>query len=289
YQIQTFTRTNEPLPRGWPDSVVYRQLKYRFGDYRNPSLLPRLESEKTALAPGAAERVLALEGAGIVQYVRLRMSNELLGNNNLWLDVAVDGESEPAVSAPVRFWLAGLTGPRNYYNLVHFSRNGLATTQAMPFGNGMTFTLRNAGKRTIKDVSLEVCVEPAEGERAQAVAAMMRLRGVFMPAGDGGSSLARFEGAGRLVALACQVPEGPEFGIEGLDVDGQPRDGWKAANLDLLLGQSGDFQASLGGRAGRMAWRYFWLAPVEFRGSLNLRATTETLGDRLALFYVKGP
>lgn len=289
FRTVTFTGRGDELPRGWPDSVVYRHLKGRFADYRNPGVLPRFESEPTTLEPGAAEPALALDGAGIVRYVRFRMDNSLLKNDNLWLDVGVDGESEPAVSAPVHFWLASLAGPRNYYNLVHFARNGSGLTQAMPFGNGISFTLRNTGEEPIKNISLEVNVEPAEGERVKDVAAMMRLRGVFQPAGEGGNSLARWEGAGRLVALACELPEGDEFGIAELSVDGAPQDGWQAANLDLLLGQSDEFQAGLSGRAGGMAWRYFWLAPVGFQESLALTASTEQLGGRLALFYVKGP
>ncbi len=70
--------------------------------------------------------------------------------------------------------------------------------------------------------------------------------------------------------------------------DGAPQDGWHAPNLDLLVGQPEEFQASLSGRAGGMAWRYFWLAPVGFQESLALTATTEELGSRLALFYVEG-
>ncbi len=287
YDVRTFTGPGVSLPRGWPDCVVYRQLKYRYGDYRNPGILPRSSSDKETLAPGATEPVLAVDGAGIVRYVRLRMEQQLLQNNNLWLAVTVDGESEPAVSAPVRFWLAGLTGPKNYYNLVNFSRNGLGLTQAMPFGNGITFSLRNAGDQPIKNIAVEVCVEPAEGDRAKEVAAMMRLRGAFLPAGEGGRSLAHYAGAGRLIAIACESLGGNETGIAEMVIDGAVQDGWAAPNLDLLLGQSGDFQTTLSGRAGSMAWRYFWLAPVGFSQSLDLTGTAESLGGRLALFYAK--
>ncbi len=289
YKTESFTGRGEDLPRGWADSVVYRQLKYRHGQYRNPEVLPRVESETLSLAPGAAQPALSLDGAGIVRYVRLRVGNQLLENDDLWLEVTVDGESEPAAAAPVRYWLAGLAGPKGYYNLVHFARNGFGVTQAMPFGNGIAFSLRNAGEQPIEGVSLEVCLEPAEGDRAREVAAMMRLRGVYLPAGEGGSSLARYEGAGRLVALACERSDDAEPGIAQLRVDDQAQDGWAAAKLDLLLGRPGAFQATLSGRTEGMAWRYFWLAPVEFHNSLELTAATEPLGGRLALFYVGKP
>ncbi len=288
YCTPSFTGRGTELPRGWTDSLVYRQLKYRHGQYRNPEVLPRVESDTLNLAPGAAEPALSLEGAGIVRYVRLRVGNQRLENDDLWLAVAVDGELEPAVAAPVRYWLAGLAGPKSYHNLVHFTRNGFGMSQAMPFGNGIVFSLRNAGEEPINGVSLEVCLEPAKGDRANEVAAMMRLRGVYRPAGDGGDALARYEGAGRLVALACERSEDAEPGIEQLRIDGQAQDGWAAANLDLLMGRPGEFQASLSGRTEGMAWRYFWLAPVRFRNALELTAAAESLGGRLALFYV-GP
>ncbi len=288
YRTVSFTGQGDEFPQGWLDSVVYRQHRGRFADYRNPGVLPRFESERITVAPGATESALALDGAGIVRYVRLRMNNALLKSDALWLEVTVDGESEPAVAAPVRFWLASLAGQRNYYNLVHFTRNGSGLTQAMPFGNGISFAFRNAGEEPIEDISLEVNLEPAEGERAKEVAAMMRLRGVFLPSGVGGSALAQYEGDGRLVVLACEMPEGDEAGIAELSIDGAAQDGWQAPNLDLLVGRPEEFQASLSGRAGGIAWRYFWLAPVGFRKSLALTATTEELGSRLALFYVRG-
>ncbi len=288
YKTVSFTGRGESLPRGWTDSVVYRQLKSRHGDYRNPEVLPRFASETLSLAPGAAEPALSLDGAGIVRYVRLRIGNPLLESDDLWLVATVDGESEPAVAAPVRYWLAGLAGAKNYYNLAHFARNGFGITQAMPFGNGIAFSLRNAGEEPIEGVSLEVCLEPAEGDRAKEVAAMMRLRGTFLPTGEGGGSLARYEGAGRLVALACERREDAEPGIAQLCVDGQAQDGWAAANFDLLLGRPGKFQASLSGRTEGMAWRYFRLAPVEFRNSLELTAAADPPGGRLAMFYVGG-
>ncbi|MDY0165566.1 MAG: DUF1080 domain-containing protein [Thermoguttaceae bacterium] len=289
YRVTSFAGRGRELPRGWLDSVAYRHARGSFGDYRNTQVLPRPASEPTTVAPGTTVPVLELNGAGIVRYVRLRADQRWLADDSLWLEVTVDGEPGPAVSTPVRLWLAGLAGPKNYNNLVHFARDGFGSTQAMPFGNGISFSLKNTGSEPIRDISLEVCFEPAEGERGQEVAAMMRLRGVFQPAGEGGHSLARYEGAGRLVALASELPEGSDPGIGGLIVDGIPQDGWQAPNLDLLLGQPGEFQASLSGRAEGLAWRYFWLAPVEFQKSLALNASTEQLGGRLALFYVKGP
>ena len=92
--------------------------------------------------------------------------------------------------------------------------------QAMPLGNGNSSSMKNTGEEPIRDASLEECFEPAEGERVQEVAGMMRLRSVFQPAGEGGHSLARCQGAGRLVALTRELPEGYDPGIAELAVDG---------------------------------------------------------------------
>ncbi len=54
--------------------------------------------------------------------------------------------------------------------------------------------------------------------------------------------------------------------------------------IDRLMNP--EFQASLSGRAEGLAWRYFWLAPVDVQKSRALNSTTKPLGGRLALFYV---
>ena len=54
-----------------------------------------------------------------------------------------------------------------------------------------------------------------------------------------------------------------------------------------MLGRSGEVRTCLSGRHGNLAWRYLWLAPVEFQRSLVLTANTDNLGGRLALFYLK--
>ncbi len=275
------------FPRGWLSAMDYRRGQHSWGVTRFEGPAPRKDSPRVTLGPGETKQLVDFDGAGIVQWFRLQVDQKQLNDNDLWLEITVDGESEPAVAAPARYSFPGLVGEGNWHNYVTMRRSGFLNRMAMPFGNGIRFALRNAGEEPITGVALNASVlRPAKPYRENP-AGRMRLRGSFLPAGEKRNLLAQCEGAGRWVALVCRAADGKQPGIARLLVDDNQQPGWSVASLDGFIGASGDFRSALSGRAGELAWRWMLLAPVDFRKTLRLEADTERLGDRFALFYVE--
>jgi len=283
--VESFTKPQAHLPESWLAAAVYRYEHGKFGAHREHDPLPRFESPKKTIEPGKTETLLHVDGAGIVEWLKLRADKKVLGNNQLWLEVTIDGEATPAVSAPARFWFPGLAGQGNYGNFVLVDRGGPANRLAMPYGNGITIAARNCGDSPIENVGVSISVQQATEQTRDPIARRMRLRGVFQPAQDGTDALIRQTGTGRWIGLVCQVPPNEPTRIVQLAVDGRPVEGWTADSLDAFLGRGGDFRAALSGRHAGLCWRYLLLAPVDFQQSLVLKANN--VGDRLALYYVK--
>lgn len=276
----SFAKSDEGFPRGWLAAVDYRREQFGWGVHREHDPLLRRGSTAKNLAPGKSETLVELPGAGVVRWVKLQADKKLLDNNDLWLEATVDGQSDPAVSAPVRFWFPGLVDQGNYPNFVLTDRGGATNFLAMPFGNGIRLALVNRGKRPIKNVGLMVSIAQSERD-----AQPWRLRAVFeTSSGPGKVDLFRRAGEGRWVGLVCQSTS--DTPVESLLVDDRPAPGWAGANLDLFFGQKGDFRSAASGRHGTLAWRYLLLDAVEFHSSIAWSAVGRP-GDRLAIFYLK--
>ena len=252
-----------------------------------PAAAVRIAQEK--LAPGKTESLLRLDGAGVVRWLKLRANKKVLENNDLWLEVTVDGEPSPALASPARFLFAGLAGQGNFANFVMTDRGGPTFLLPMPYRDGMTIAARNAGQQPIAEVGVQVSFDKgpvpifAQGTFADTTSPA-RLRGVFQAA-QSGDDLLRRDGRGRWIGLVCQLPAKERTKVLSLTVDGKPADGWAAESFDGLLGQSGDFRTPSSGRRGDLCWRYFQLDAVDFRQSLVLK--TGRTGDCLGLFYAE--
>ena len=288
-EVETFTAGKPIRPRGWLDAAVYRTRRFRYDwtVHREHDPFSRFNSPKKTIDPDKTEPLIHVDGTGIVHWLRLA-DKKFLADDNLWLEITVDGEDRPAVSAPGRYWFPGLVDG-NYSNFVLVNLKDKQPTNllAMPFGEGITISAKNCGEKPIEDLGATIIVEHATESTREQIAGRMRLRGVFRPAEDGNSQLINQEGVGRWIALIYRQPDGEPTGIAELLVDGAPRDGWAAPKFDMLLGRSGDFRAALGGRHGGLCWRYMLAAPVDFQKSLVLNVTGTKLGDRLVLFYLK--
>jgi len=255
--------------------------------HREHEPIPRASGGPKTIQPGQRERLIRADGAGVVHWIKLQAEKKVLNNNDLWLEATVDGETQPAVATPVRFWFPALVGQGNYPNYLLVDRGGVTNWLAMPFAKGIDVFLSNRGKRPIPAIGLTASVEPATAATREAVARRMRLRARFQPAGEDLQGLVHCEGLGRWLGLVYEEPKGTQTRIESLVVDGREADGWHDVGLDSFLGRGGDFRSAAGGRRGSLAWRYLLLEPVDFRQSLVLKASGARLGDRLAVFYAQ--
>jgi len=229
--------------------------------------------------------MIRLDGAGIVHWIKLAADKRVLDNNDLWLEVRTDGQKEPAVATPVRFWFPGLAGNGNYPNFVMVDRNGVTNTLAMPFRAGIELALANRGNKPMRNVGMTISPELATEQNRSEFQNRMRLHAVFEPAGKEPNHLASCQGCGRWVGLVCEQPKGTAIQIESLAVDGQTVESWSGWSLDTFLGRSGDFRSCLSGHHGPLAWRYLLADPVDFQQSLDLTAAGTKLGNRLAIYY----
>jgi hypothetical protein len=272
------------FPRGWLSSAKTLLRWISSGRFHENGPLPRHTGEGVTLKPDETKTMVEVEGAGIVKSLKLEAPKKVLNNNDLWLEITVDGEKKPTIAAPVRYLFPALR--RNYDNYVLADQGGLTNFLAMPFGNGIKVTAINRGGRSVRNIRVSLAVQPATPKTQDEIARRMRLRGVFQPASDGTDEIARQEGSGRWIGLVYQTPEGEPLGIDSLVVDGRPVSGWSTESLDPFLGQNGDFRKQLSGRQGPLAWRYMLLAPVSFQESLVLKNGGSRVGERLALFYL---
>lgn len=282
---ESYTTRDAHIPRAWLAASVYRHEQFGWGVHREFDPWPRPSGGPKAIQPGKRERMVHVDGSGIVHWLKLAAEKRVLNNNDLWLEVRIDGQKEPAVATPVRFWFPGLVGNGNYPNYVLLDRNGMTNVLAMPFGAGIEFSLANRGKKSIQVAGLTVSVEPATEKTRESIQNRLRLHAVFEPAGNAADGLAHCKSRGRWVGLVYEEPKGSKTAVESLLADGRTIDGWKAPTLDALVGRSGDFRSCLSGRRGAVVWRYLLLEPVDFQESFQLTAGGPKLGSRLAIFY----
>jgi hypothetical protein len=283
--VETFTDPESGFPRGWLPAVTTILRWLSSGRFHEHDPLPRFGGEKKTIQPGQTEQLAHVDGAGIVKSLKLLAPKNVLENNDLWLEVTVDGESRPAVSAPARYLFPALS--RSYNNYVLADQGGPTTFLAMPFGDGITVAATNRGGRPLASIGAQLAVERATPRTQGEVAGRMRLRGVFQPAKEGANQLVSQQGTGRWIGLVYQLPEGEPLGIDSCLIDGRPQSGWSAATLNPFLGDEGDFRKQLSGRQGVLCWCYLLLAPVDFQESLVLTGGGNRVGERLALFYLK--
>ena len=291
--VESFSIKRPGVPRGMLQAITYRHDGLAGGKLREADPYQRINAEPRTIEPGTTVELAKLEGTGIVQWVKLRADKAVLANNDLWLEITVDGESVPAITAPARFLFPVFASGelKELDTMVMASKEGVASLLAMPYGAGITIAARNRGAKPIENVAVTLSVDPANDKNRDDYAGRMRLRGIFQPAGSLAVDLARTSGQGRWVSLVYSQADDAPTGIAALAIDGKDCPGWAMAELDPFWGKPGEgknFYRALSGRRGDLAWRYMLLEPVNFEQSLVLSPNPgDRLGDRLALFYVK--
>jgi hypothetical protein len=295
--VETYEQGKPILPRGWLSAIDYRQHQYGWGTHREEDPAPRHAGAVDKLDPGQSAKLVDVDGAGIAQWFKLQANSSMIGNDDLWLEVRIGGESEPAVAAPARYFFPALSShvplvgtPSNHYNFASVFRDGFTSMLAMPFDGGLTITARNAGQTALGKMTIVTSVLRDDGTDLATprlnINKRMRLRGQFFPASDS-HELVSLSGEGRLVGLVWAPNEKSPGAIASLAVDGRQQLGWNHDGLDSFLGGvpgEKSFFRVLSGRHDHLAWRYLLLSPVDFRSSLLLTSTS-TVGERLVLWY----
>lgn len=279
-------KSDGSVARGLLPALSYRNEQLGWGTHREADPLPRAGLQNQTINEADRTTLVELTGAGIVEWTKLVAAPSLLEDDDLWLEVTVDGEPQPALAAPARYFFPGLQGG-NYPNYVVVDRGGWTNLLAMPYRSGLTIAVANRGRRPVNPVGVTVSYQPLDDRQDPRLA--YRLRGVFSSERDPeGRGWIRQQGRGRWVGLVTQYGKAAA-GIDALIVDGESRAGWRSTDLRSFLGiepRSVNERHSLCGRYGGFQWRFFLPAPVDFERSLELRATPgQPLADRFALFY----
>jgi hypothetical protein len=290
--VASYSVERPGIPRGLLEAITYRHDSVQGGKLREAEIYERIQVEPQTIAPGTTVELAKLDGAGLVNWLRLHASQEAINNDDLWIEVTVDGESVPAIATPARFLFPAFAGGKtsSFNTMIQTQLNGYANMLAMPYGNGLTVAARNRGEKPIENVGFSMSVDRATDANRDQYASRMRLRGIYQPPGAAEKQLVDQHGKGRWVSLVYEQPEGSATGIASLTIDGKETDGWAMEDLDPLWGRPSEgenYYTALSGHRGALGWRYLVLEPVSFDSSLVLKPTGEKLGGRLALFYLQ--
>lgn len=293
--------------RGLLPALSYRFQQLGWDKYRDYEPTPRATGQTKELAPGARQELLTLDGAGFVQWLRLRTGRQQLGErDDLWIEVHVDGRSEPSVALPARYLFPGFQTGTSFRNFLMTKKDGFRSFLPMPYGAGLRAALVNRGQETLRDLALEVSYVPATNTEA----APWRLVALWEPGESTRSHLARLSGQGRLVGIVAQQTDKLPP-LETPRVDGEPLSGRIVPDLSLFFGVPAarpaaepvvkkaaaegrgrpkaagpDERHALSGRQGELVWRFLLLDTLGFDRSLELETAGDgRLGDRVVFWY----
>jgi hypothetical protein len=273
------------IARGYLPALSYRYHQLQHGTVRDSDPLPRAASGAKAIEAGSRLPLVSIDGAGVVQWTRLEVDPPAMASDDLWLEVAVDGEARPALAAPARYFFPGLTAQNNYPNLYGTYREGFVSLLAMPYGNGLTITALNQGTKPIAAVGVTVSYSEAGPRTQAAIDGGLRLRGVWQPAG--GDVYFNQTGSGRWIGWVVGQSANECANVASLVVDGKPVPGWEDATMSSLIGLSTgepEGRKCLSGSFAGLSWRWLLAEAVDF-DELLLVTSSGTPSARLGLFY----
>ena len=283
----------EVLPRGWISALEYRRHHQRYGVLRTHGPYETTGESNQQLEPGDAAELVAIDGAGLVEWLKLDCPADVLQNDDLWLEVRYDQQQKPALAAPARYFFAPICDRKKHVNyLFSVSGPGFASRFALPFGKGLTITARNQGGQPIEKLGLTASYRTAgEEQPRREYDQMLRLHGKFEQGDTVGA--VRLDGAGRLVGLVQEHADAAateQAKIASLSIDGEPQSAWNDVSYERFLGAAQEvevFRHALSGRVGPLTWRYLQLAPLEFDQSLTLQFDGPAPRSRLLLYYAE--
>ena len=104
---ESFSERRPGVPRGMLAAITYRHQGTSGGKLREAEIHSRVASQPRTIEPGTTVELAKLDGAGLVNWLRLTADEAVLKSDDLWLEVTVDGESLPAIAAPARYIYPG--------------------------------------------------------------------------------------------------------------------------------------------------------------------------------------
>jgi hypothetical protein len=280
------------VARGILPALSYRYQQFQSGRHREDDPWPRATSPQETIEPGQAKPLITLPGSGTIHWSKLTVAESALANDDLWLEATVDGAAEPIARAPVRYWFPALQqNGGGYHNFLQLRRSGLTSFLALPYGNGITLSLRNNGTAPSSPAQLTVSYEPGN-------VGPWRLRTQYLPAtADDASSeqpreLFSLSGQARLVGLvcACDSPAAARaILLQQVNNNGHVVESWNGATLADWLGLYGEGdeqRTALSGIRRGLAWRFHQLAPLDVHQSFSITtAPTAPLPPRVVWYY----
>lgn len=271
HDVATHTfRDESSLSRGMLPAISYRHGQMNSGRVRERDPYPQHASGEKTIEPGQSVELLAVEAAGVVDWCALFPAN-LAAHDDLWIEVTVDGEADPAISAPALLLFPGLDNEDEWPNFVLTPNEGATLRLAMPFARGIRIAGRNYGSSPLA-VSCTASVQPPSDEPQS------KLRAQYSPDGKA----VELQGVGRVCAMVCAAA-----GDSVLRISADGRSAFEGALRTFLGLRSGEAERGfLAGRDGSLAWRYLLLSPIEFDQSLQLTVDKEdTANPCLVLYY----
>ncbi|MBX9788788.1 MAG: DUF1080 domain-containing protein [Pirellulales bacterium] len=302
--VRSWSADRVDVPRGLLSACSYRFHQMDSGRLRELSPAMAHASPKRRLNPGERAEVLNVPGAGVAQWLSLAAPASALASDDLSIEVTVDGEAQPALAAPARYWFPGVAARKGWHNFVITSDEVLLSGDiytnrlAIPFGGGLQVALVNRGAKALDRLSVSMSIIAADNPLLADGLPKRRLRGLFASqssasAGAPGTATGSFasialEGSARLVGIVCQSAEDAMPRVATLAIDGQPQPAWTGYPLaDAPAGgAAGPLFQPLGGRAAGVAWHHALLAPIDCQRSLTLAIEPRPASSWL-LYYVE--
>lgn len=279
--------------RGWQHAIEYVRHNHEFGTASlDPAVRPATLGSVDC-PPGKSVTLAESLQSGLCRWLRFTFPNgAALATNDLWIDIHVDGEQQPAISAPARLLLPALVpdlGPTPMGDLVQVRKGDQYTwLWPMPCARGIKVVARNTGSQSATGVSATVGLLPLPNRRIPA----SRLRGHLFRAKSGEAhEWLSATGRGKLVWLSVDTPASDLGSVSKLLVDQQPQPAWQNLSVAGWLGRdtpSAPHNSGHGGSVGTLLWRNFLLDPISFEKSLELDLTTSPSDwQTLALYFIE--
>lgn len=279
--------------RGWQHAIEYLRHNHEYGTTSAHPGIVEVTTGPQEIGPQASVTLCETSRSGISRWLRMYLPEaRILAQDQVWLDIFVDGDAKPAISAPLRLLLPALVpdfGGTPVGDLMQVRKQEKYTwLWPMPCARGLKVVARNTGKETWKGISATVALLPREVRDIPAP----RLRGLyFRPKSGDSREWLSATGKGRLVWLSVETGDADLGAISKLLVDGQPQSAWENLPVAGWFGRDTPpmpHSSGHSGSVGPLLWKSLLIDPITFQRSLQLDVTVSPAEwQTLALYYIQ--